>query len=572
MATKKYDIFVSYAEADSEWVEGYLLDALQKAGVNCCSEETFTLGAVRIKEFEKAITESERTLLILSNAYLADPENQFVHSLAQHFGLKTSTWPVIPLELESGLEIPTELEFLVRLDATAPEKRKKAIERLCKDLVPQNNISPNELKSRTRYLSILEEDVKNRFKTSIHNARFIDIDSEESLDSTYLPWRYQGDGVPQIFDRFEEAFEQFKRRVLLLGAPGSGKTTTLLQVAQLLIRQAKNDPNAPIPLLFNLSKFRGKDNPSTSRTFFPWRSPRQTQTEEQPGEEVIADWLVQMITGYPGVSRNVANRWLAEEKVALLLDGLDEVDDRQLVRLVGYLNAYLRKYPDLTVVVCSRIVEYQPLKDSKETRLQLEGAVTFQPLNPSQIDSYLEKAKAISLRDALSKDPGLAELAQTPLTLSMMTLAYGGAAPKDIPANISLVERRRHLFDTYIDRMMQRKARRDRGIPFDLNPDNDVPEREYPYTREQVNRYLGWLAVRLSERMQTVFPLDRLYSFLAQEPENKGNQKFWTEVKLTNAVFIVLSIIALTILLMPKTLDGIKQAALIFRVLRYFLC
>jgi len=246
---------------------------------------------------------------------------------------------------------------------------------------------------------------------------------------------------------------------------------------------------------------------------------------------------------------------------------LDEVDDRQLVRLVGYLNAYLRKCPDLTVVVCSRIVEYQPLKDNKETRLQLEGAVTFQPLNPSQIASYLEKAKAISLRDALSKDPGLAELAQTPLTLSMMTLAYGGVAPTDIPANISLVERRRHLFDTYIDRMMQRKARRDRGIPFDLNPDNDVQEREYPYTREQVNRYLGWLAVRLSERMQTVFPLDRLYSFLAQEPENKGNQKFWTEVKLTNAVFIVLSIIALTILLMPKTLDGIKQAALIFSFL-----
>ena len=86
----------------------------------------------------------------------------------------------------------------------------------------------------------------------------------------------------------------------------------------------------------------------------------------------------------------------------------------------------------------------------------------------------------------------------------------------------------------------RREKRLDRGIPFDLNPDNDVPLREYPYTREQVNRYLGWLAVRLSERMQTVLPFDRLYSFLAQKPENKINQKFWTEVKLTNAVSILL--------------------------------
>lgn len=29
----KYDLFVSYAEADHAWVEGYLLDALKHAGV-----------------------------------------------------------------------------------------------------------------------------------------------------------------------------------------------------------------------------------------------------------------------------------------------------------------------------------------------------------------------------------------------------------------------------------------------------------------------------------------------------------------------------------------------------------
>jgi hypothetical protein len=144
MAIKNYDLFVSYADADREWVEGYLLDALQQAGVNYCSEEeTFTLGAVRIEEFEKAVRDSERTLLILSNAYLADTENRFVNSLAQHFGFDTSTWPVIPLYLESELKVPTQLRVLVGLDATAPEKWEKVIERLCKDL---DTATPKEAK------------------------------------------------------------------------------------------------------------------------------------------------------------------------------------------------------------------------------------------------------------------------------------------------------------------------------------------------------------------------------------------------------------------------------------------
>ena len=496
---------------------------------------------------------------------LSNLKRRLQHLREQKATSGRSTDPEILMEIE---DINKELEQLRAEEAEVAE------------LSPRKKISPNKLnKAREGYLKVLAKDVDNRLKTSIHNARFIDINSEQSLDSTYLPWIYQADEDPEVFNRFEKAFEKFKGRVLLLGAPGSGKTTTLLHIAQQLIQQAQDNPDAPIPLLFNLSKFRGKDNNRLARrSFFPFRSQQSTQTEELAGEEVIADWLVQMMTEYadpfglrkyksPWVSRDVANFWLAEEKVALLLDGLDEVDDRQLRKLVIYLNAYLLKHPEITVVVCSRIVEYQPLKDNKETRLQLEGAVTLLPLNKQQIESYLEKVEAIALRDTLLTDQTLYELAQSPLTLSMMTLAYGGMVPQDIPSNLSLVDRRRHLFDTYIDRMMQRQARRDRGIPFDSNSDNDVPQREYPYTKEQVNRYLGWLAVRLSERMQTVLPYDRLYSFLAQEPENKQNQKFWTEVKLTNSVFIVLSIIAMTILLMPKTLLGIKQAALILSFL-----
>jgi hypothetical protein len=46
--TTPYDLFVSYAQADRAWVEGYLLDALQAAGVAYHSEQAFALGAPRL--------------------------------------------------------------------------------------------------------------------------------------------------------------------------------------------------------------------------------------------------------------------------------------------------------------------------------------------------------------------------------------------------------------------------------------------------------------------------------------------------------------------------------------------
>ncbi|MBE9472688.1 MAG: toll/interleukin-1 receptor domain-containing protein, partial [Chloroflexi bacterium] len=61
-----HDLFVSYAEADRAWVEGYLLNGLTQAGVRCHSEAAFALGVPRLLEFERAVQESQRTLLVLS--------------------------------------------------------------------------------------------------------------------------------------------------------------------------------------------------------------------------------------------------------------------------------------------------------------------------------------------------------------------------------------------------------------------------------------------------------------------------------------------------------------------------
>jgi len=131
--TAIYDLFISYTEADRAWVEGYLLDGLEQAGTRVHSEAAFALGVPRLLEFERAIRQSRRTLLVLSPAYLADSFGQFTDLMAGAYGLETSTWPVIPLILQP-IALPARLATLQSLDGTDPASWSTVITRLCAEV------------------------------------------------------------------------------------------------------------------------------------------------------------------------------------------------------------------------------------------------------------------------------------------------------------------------------------------------------------------------------------------------------------------------------------------------------
>jgi WD40 repeat protein len=129
-----YDLFVSYVEADKNWVEGYLLDALDNAEIRYTLESAFALGVPRILEFERAIRQSRATLLVISETYLGDDLNRFTDILAQSYGEQVGTWPVIPLTLQEGLKLPPRLGMLTGLKASNAEEWDASIDRLCRQL------------------------------------------------------------------------------------------------------------------------------------------------------------------------------------------------------------------------------------------------------------------------------------------------------------------------------------------------------------------------------------------------------------------------------------------------------
>lgn len=141
-----YDLFISYAKEDRAWVEGYLLNALKQANVANYTEAAFDLGKPRLLAFEQAILQSKRTLLVLSPAYLIEEHNLFVDLLAEHYGMETGTWPVIPLILKPVEQIPLRLRILKPLEAIEKEDREFAIKRLAETL--QQPVPPTAADSR----------------------------------------------------------------------------------------------------------------------------------------------------------------------------------------------------------------------------------------------------------------------------------------------------------------------------------------------------------------------------------------------------------------------------------------
>jgi hypothetical protein len=84
------------------------------------------------------------------------------------------------------------------------------------------------------------------------------------------------------------------------------------------------------------------------------------------------------------------------------------------------------------------------------------------------------------------------ELLDTPLMLTIMTLAYAGQPVAALRRPGSPAERLRSLFAVYVNRMFQRSS---------------IVSR---YGRQQTENWLGWLAWQMGQHSQTVFYLEQI--------------------------------------------------------------
>ncbi len=265
-----------------------------------------------------------------------------------------------------------------------------------------------------------------------------------------------GTHIAQIFDSFEQS-------ILILGGPGTGKTTLLLELAEVLLDRAEQDDSQPIPIVFNLSS---------------WAIKRKS----------LETWLVDEMNQRSDIPKPLGREWIKADAVIPLLDGLDEVDVAHRVACLDAINEFRSEHGLLPFAVCSRLDDYKDLG----RKLRLRNAVVVKNLEEEDVEIALSHTSELSrLRTAVREDPYLAEMLRTPLMLWIATLAYRNA-PERIDTEETPEATRSRLFGAYIEAMFSR-----RGV-------------SVRYGRAQTFRWLIWLARAMTRRKLTIFTLEGL--------------------------------------------------------------
>jgi len=331
-----------------------------------------------------------------------------------------------------------------------------------------------EQRNRTALLGLVRRFwVEGVLHESLHQRVLIELGIQARPDAIEHPWRnivrLPGQ-APQPLASGQPISAVFKHaggRLLILGAPGGGKTTTLLTLAEQLLDAAMGDDSLPIPVVFQLS----------------------TWAVSRPA---LADWLVAELKERYKVPPKVGKTWVDDGTILPLLDGLDEVgpSDTERAACVQAINTYLGE-AGAQAAVCSRSVEYAQLGG----KLNLDAALEVQPLDAAQMAIYLAGfgASLSGLRAALAEDATLGNLAASPLLLSVMALAY-----HDIPASDLVGQERdiayQRLWADYVRHRLALERADARTDP------------------RQLRAWLIWLARGMQAHGQQVFYVEYLQS------------------------------------------------------------
>ncbi len=199
-----------------------------------------------------------------------------------------------------------------------------------------------------------------------------------------------------------------KDRLLLLGRPGAGKSTSLKHIAKRYVCMPRLPlasgglPDKPrIPLLINLREY------------------------EASKESTIFDFVERQFGAYGFAEPKLVLETMlkSSQECSVLFDGLDEVPRSQQSEVVVEITKLAKKYPNNQYIVSCRTANYLG-------QLERFSELEIADFGQAQISHFVRHwfagtpSVAVSFLAELARKPGLSELTTTPLLLAMLCVAF----------------------------------------------------------------------------------------------------------------------------------------------------
>ncbi|MBT2232359.1 NACHT domain-containing NTPase [Nonomuraea sp. NEAU-A123] len=253
------------------------------------------------------------------------------------------------------------------------------------------------------------------------------------------------------------------RRLVVLGAPGSGKTSLIIRFA-LACLAAPASGTRPVPVILRLPTW-------------------------DPTAQTLRQWITERLDQDYGVS---GFTWI--ESLLPVLDGLDEMPARVRGTALRAINAAFT--PGAPLIVTSRSGEYHEAVRDADV---ITGAAVIEldPLSPEEICAYLSDAtrpdrvarwEKVFTRIRREPRGELAATLSVPLNLSLARLAYadGQGDPDQLLTLPSAAALRSYLLDQLL------------GVLYPDLPEATADER--PWNGRDAHRWLAFLARHLHRR------------------------------------------------------------------------
>ncbi|MFF0084754.1 NACHT domain-containing protein [Streptomyces canus] len=310
--------------------------------------------------------------------------------------------------------------------------------------------------------------------------------------------------------RLSEVVNYYRRlrpgRLVITGAPGSGKTVLALELLLALLEERR--PEDPVPVRLPLASWD-----LLSASHLGTGTGPSTGASHNPGAAVqmVRAWVCRhLVDTYRGISPTAAAALMDAGLILPVLDGLDEMDAGDMPgygsrarQALDVLNAFQRGRAKANLVLTCRSGQYQALK-ALEVWAQDSARVEIGQISPAQARLFIQQrvgrpARWQCVLDTLDRAPSspLARALSTPWRLTVAVTVYeqrdlDGAylhSPRDLirPELSSDRAVRDHLLKLFLQ---------------DATARHSAP-RSDTYTPDQVRAWLGVLAAYLNTNAAT---------------------------------------------------------------------